>query len=142
MRRLVQIIAVTAALGCSGCVGDAARVFEAPACGAGETMIETQLFFGMSKPDGGKVTASQWSAFVQREVAPRFPEGFSVFDSGGYWLDGKTKKTIAEPSKIVMRLHAPDAAADATIDAIAAAYKKQFAQESVLRVDKPVCARF
>ena len=53
-------------------------------------MVETQLFFGMSKPKGGTVSGRDWDAFVAREVSPRFPEGFSVIDGAGFWRDGAT----------------------------------------------------
>ncbi len=112
------------------------------ACAVGDAMVETQLFFGLSKPSGGTVGPREWEAFVAREIAPRLPEGFTVLDGAGFWRDAATAKTISEKSKVVVRLRPPGAEADATLDAIAAAYKKAFAQDSVLRIDRPVCARF
>ncbi len=105
-------------------------------------MVETQLFFGMSKPKGGVVSPAQWEAFVKREVAPRFPEGFTVVEGAGFWLDGQTKRTISEKSKVILRLHGEDAASDQAITAIIDGYKTQFEEEAVLRVDRPVCAKF
>ena len=105
-------------------------------------MVETQLFFGMSKPRGGAVSTAQWNDFVKREVTPRFPEGFSVIDGAGFWLDGQTKRTISEKSKVIARMHPDDAASDQAITAIVDGYKTQFEQEAVLRVDRPVCAKF
>jgi hypothetical protein len=112
------------------------------ACSVGEAMVETQLFFGLSKPKGGTVSAREWQAFVAGEIAPRFPEGFSVIDGAGYWRDGATQRTISEKSKVVVRLHPVSREADAAIGAIVEAYKTTFEQEAVLRVDRPVCARF
>jgi hypothetical protein len=112
------------------------------ACRLGDAMVETQIFFGMSKPDGGTVSERAWLAFVDAEIAPRFPEGFSVIDGAGYWRDRATAKTISEKSKVVVRLHPANDDADAAIHAIAAAYKAQFTQDSVIRVDRPVCAQF
>lgn len=111
-------------------------------CRIGDAMVETQLFFGMSKPKGGTVSAAQWDAFVKREVAPRFPEGFSVFDGAGFWLDGQTKRTISEKSKVIVRMHADRAQTDQAVTAIIDGYKAQFEQDAVLRVDRPVCAKF
>lgn len=103
-------------------------------------MIETQLYFGMSKPSGALVSEREWQVFVTCEIAPRFPEGFSVLDGAGFWRDAKTQKTISEKSKVVVRMH--DDNADAAIGAIVAAYKMQFQQDAVMRVDRPVCAQF
>lgn len=142
MRAFLNVLIAALASCCAACASADAQVADAPACRIGEAMVETQLFFGLTKPGGGRLNAAQWDAFVRKEVVPRLPEGFTVLDGAGYWLSGETKRTISEHSKVIVRLHAPDAAADASIDAIAKAYKKRFAQDSVLRVDKPACARF
>ena len=137
----MRLAVLAAALGLTGCAGVAAP--QAPAtCAVGDAMVETQLFFGMSKPKGGTVSTRDWDGFVAREIMPRFPEGFSVLDGAGFWLDGATQKTIAEKSKVVVRLHSPSAEANGAIAAIIDAYKIKFEQEAVLRVDRPVCAAF
>jgi hypothetical protein len=138
MRRL----AVLLVLGLAGCVTPQAAVTAPAACAVGDAMVETQLFFGMSKPKGGAVSQRDWDAFVAREVSPRFPEGFSVIDGAGFWRDGTTQKTISEKSKVLVRLHPASAEADQAIGAIVEAYKVKFEQEAVLRVDRPVCAKF
>lgn len=138
--RCVSVVVIAFAL--SACAGVAAPQAGAPACTVGEAMVETQLFFGLSKPKGGTVSARAWRAFVAREITPRFPEGFSVIDGAGYWRDGTTQRTISEKSKVVVRLHPPSAEADAAIGAIVEAYRREFEQEAVLRVDRPVCAQF
>ena len=131
------------ALSVGACAGQATPKAEAPAtCGVGEAMAETQLYFGLSKPKGGTVSAREWEAFVAEEITPRFPEGFSVIDGAGFWRDGATQKTISEKSKVVVRLHPRSNVADTAIGEIIAAYKTKFEQEAVLRVERPVCAQF
>lgn len=105
-------------------------------------MVETQLYFGMSKPSGALVSEREWQAFVAAEITPKFPEGFSVLDGAGFWRDAKTQKTISEKSKVVVRMHAAGSGANAEIGAIVTAYKTQFQQDAVMRVDRPVCAQF
>jgi Protein of unknown function (DUF3574) len=139
MLRPLAVLIVSLIL--SGCAGVPAPQ-AAHACRLGEAMVETQLFFGMSKPKGGTVSEREWQAFVAAEVAPRFPEGFSVLTGAGFWRDAATAKTISEKSKVVVRMHADGAGADAAIGAIVAAYKTRFQQDAVLRVDRPVCAQF
>jgi hypothetical protein len=108
-------------------------------CG-GNDMIETQLFFGLSRPTGGTVSESDWNEFLQSEIVPRFAEGFSVMDTTGFWLDGQSRLTIMENSRIVSRLLRPGDAEE--IPQIIDSYKSKFAQESVLRIDTAVCAKF
>lgn len=135
------IVGSMMALSVAACAGGTA-VNAPAACTVGEAMTETQLYFGMSKPKGGTVSAREWDAFVAAEITPRFPEGFSVIDGAGFWRDSTTQKTISEKSKVVVRLHQRSDAAEPAIGAIVAAYKKKFEQEAVLRVERPVCAQF
>ena len=139
MLRPLAVLMVT--ISCTACVTAPAVTLD-NACRVGEAQVETQLFFGMSKPNGGAVSEREWQGFVAQEVAPRFPEGFSVIEGAGYWRDQATQKTISEKSKVVVRMHAASDAADAAIGAIASAYKAKFQQDAVLRVDRPVCAAF
>ena len=131
------LIAVFVALG--ACASTAGRNPQVPPCD-GDTMIETQLFFGMSKPDGGSVSEEDWDAFLQRQIVPHFAEGFAVLETHGFWQDGQSQRTISEPGRMISRLLRPgDAEA---IPLIVEAYKQQFHQESVLRIDTTVCAKF
>ena len=140
MKTLAATSLLAFALCLSACVD--APPPKATHCRVGGDMIETQLFFGLSKPKGGVVSAREWDAFVTTEISPRFAEGFSVVDSAGFWRDGATQKTISEKSKVVVRMHPATDEADRAILAIVDAYKKRFQQEAVLRVDRVVCAQF
>lgn len=138
---IYRSLLVAVALSCTSCASLQA-VPSSSSCTSGDAMVETQLFFGMSKPKGGTVSSADWQSFVKREVTPRFPEGFTVVDGAGFWLDGASKRTISEKSKVILRLHPADTASDQAIGAIVDGYKKQFDQEAVLRIDRPVCATF
>jgi len=136
MPKTFLLIAMLALVGCASTAGERSA---ANSCG-GSGMIETQLFFGMSRPGGGTISDSDWNEFLQAEIVPRFVEGFSVIDSTGFWLEGQRQQTIRENSKIISRLLRPGDAEEIT--QIIAAYKQAFEQESVLRIDAPVCAKF
>ena len=84
---------------------------------------------------------AQWNAFLTREVTPRFPDGLTVLDGYGQWK-APNGKISAERSRVLLLWHAPGADADSKIDAIRAAYKKQFHQLSVMRVDGADCMSF
>jgi hypothetical protein len=138
LRPLAVLVVALTSSGCAGVPAPQA----ASACRLGDPMVETQLFFGMSKPNGGAVSERAWRSFVTDEIAPRFPEGFSVLDGAGFWRDAATSKTISEKSKVIVRLHAGGAETDAAIGAVIDAYKTQFQQDAVMRVERPVCAQF
>ena len=111
------------------------------ACLAGKPMIETQLYFGLSKSHG-VISAREWEGFVERDITPRFPEGFTILDARGFWLSAQAKHTISENSKVLIRVHDGAAKDNEAIDAIIESSKQAFAQESVLRVDDAICAAF
>ena len=97
----------------------------------------TELFFGMDKPTGGTVSEDDWQKFVADVVTPRFPNGFTVDDALGQYLDGKT--LVREKSKQLILIYPRKfkTSASGKIEEIRAAYIKAFDQKSVLRVDLP-----
>ena len=120
----------------------ACSTMESPrACLAGKPMIETQLYFGLSKSHGA-VSVREWDGFVEREITPRLPQGFTILDAHGFWLSAQAKHTISENSKVLIRVHDGAGKDNEAIAAIIESYKRVFAQESVLRVDEAICAAF
>ncbi len=103
-------------------------------------MIEVELLFGRNIGGRLGVGEAQWRRFVAREVTPRFPDGLTVFNAAGQWFNPGTKRVVREPSKIV-RIFVP-AAAQEKLDAIVAAYKSRFKQQSVGVVTRPACVAF
>ncbi len=104
----------------------------------GAPYIETQLFFGTERPDGGPaVTDAQFMAFVDSEVTPEFPDGLTVQSGRGQWRDvsGAIEK---ERSYELILLYpvARAAVSDRRIEEIRRAYEKAFGQEAVARVDE------
>lgn len=101
----------------------------------------TELYFGLTWRQGA-ITEAQWQGFVNTEVVPRLPEGFTVIAGEGAWRSSRTGQTIRQPSRVLQRLRKPDATQEAAIAGVIAAYKTRFQQESVLRVDTETCAAF
>ena len=104
----------------------------------GAPYIETQLFFGTERPDGGPaVTDAQFMAFVDTTVTPEFPDGLTVQSGRGQWRDvsGAIEK---ERSYELILLYpvARAAVSDRRIEEIRRAYEKAFGQEAVARVDE------
>jgi hypothetical protein len=100
-----------------------------------ETWNRTELYFGMSKPDGTNVTTLEFREFLDREVSPRFPDGLTLLT--GYGQYRSATGYIAKENSMVLILLYPNDMTDANenIEAIRNEYEKAFNQESVLRVD-------
>ena len=91
----------------------------------------------MDKPTGGIVSDDEWQKFVADFVTPRFPDGFTVDDALGQYLDGKT--LVREKSKQLILIYPRKfkTSSNRKIEEIRSAYIKAFDQKSVLRVDLP-----
>jgi hypothetical protein len=98
--------------------------------------FRTELYFGTDKPDGGKVTAEDWDKFLETEVTARFPDGFTVLDGYGQYKD-ESGKIVREASKVLVLFYPKKMreTVNPKIEELRTNYKKQFKQESVLRLD-------
>ena len=109
---------------------------------AGPRMIETKLYFGQLKPNGGAVTKEEWKDFKAKHISGVFKEGSTTVDATGNWLDPVSRELIAEPTYIIIYYHKRSSRASARIDSLRNLYKRVFEQQSVLRVDRKVHAQF
>ncbi len=111
-------------------------------CRAGEdAWLSTSLFFGRSISDGGTVSETDWLGFVETEIAPRFPDGFTVIDGNGFWR--KSAGGLGrEQSKVLVVLHPNKPSRDQAFEGIISAYKTEFRQRSVLKSVSPACVKF
>ncbi|WP_328860202.1 DUF3574 domain-containing protein [Streptomyces sp. NBC_00306] len=111
---------------------------------AGSAYVETRLFFGTERPDGGPdVTDEQFMAFVDRSVTPGFPDGLTVQDGRGQWRDANG--TIERERSYELTLLYPASQARARgplIERIREAYRAAYGQESVARLDEATLADF
>ncbi|WP_338572271.1 DUF3574 domain-containing protein [Erwinia billingiae] len=137
-----SVIAVAVAFTLSGCMASSQQTTVALAsCQVGDAMQQTTLYFGLSRPHGADITHAEWQSFVDSEITPRFKDGLTVFDAKGQWL-GEDGKVAREGSKALMLIHAPGKQDQQNIEALRTRYKQRFQQESVMRVDSPVCVGF
>ncbi len=101
-----------------------------------------QLLFG--RDIGGRVGVSEaaWRHFVAREVTPRFPNGLTIIEASGEWRGRRRGVITREPSKLI-EIVLPGRSDDQNrLDAIVAAYKRQFRQASVGIIVQAACASF
>src|SRR5215471_12774980 len=63
--------------------------------GSTQGWVDTRLYFGLGPADHPErgVSETEWRAFLDREVTPRFPSGLSVLDVYGQW-QGKDSKQV------------------------------------------------
>jgi hypothetical protein len=104
----------------------------------GTPYVETRLFFGTARPDGGPaVTDRQFTAFVDSEVTPDFPDGLTVQSGRGQWRDASGQVEKERSYELILLYPVREAAArDRKIEEIRRAYEKAFGQEAVARVDE------
>lgn len=100
-------------------------------------MVRLELVFGL----GHQVSETSFMDFLKAEVTPRFPDGLSLFTAYGQWRNGKGR-LVRERARLLLIWHAANAESEAKIEAIRAAYKKRFRQESVLRAESQSCVSF
>lgn len=138
--RRVKLMLVAATLVLSGCVAPQ-KTTSAPVCATGDAMTQTTLYFGMNRPNGPVISPAEWQAFIDKDVTPRFKDGLSVFEAMGQWL-GNDGKLAREDSKALLLIHGTDSESDQRIEALRTLYQQRFNQDSVMRVDAPVCVAF
>ena len=131
------IICVAAALmlaGCSSLVADE--------CPAGLHRAQTaELFFGRNTGAVETVSDADWRAFVATKVTPRFPDGYTVSNADGAWRGG-SGTTVGERSKLLFIVLAGNADEEAKLEAIRAAFRRRFHQQSVMLLEGEGCISF
>jgi len=112
------------------------------ACPAGQERLRTaQLFFGSHDPAQPRLNDRDFRRFVNEELTTRFPDGLTVLEGGDQWK-GAENRRIREAAKVVLIVlpKAPDA--QARLEAVKAAYKTRFNQDTELLVTPPACVSF
>jgi Protein of unknown function (DUF3574) len=81
--------------------------------------MQSRLYFGLSTPDG-QLSEHQWQDFVDREISPRLPQGFTLLVASGQWraADGRVQR---EASRVLEVLAQDSLALRQTLAEIAAA---------------------
>lgn len=105
-------------------------------------MVETDLYFGQSKPNGSMITEIEWNNFKESQILRIFKEGSTTISATGSWLDPVTQKLISEPTYVVSYLHKKSPTISKQIDSLRNLYKSMFQQQAILRVDRKVQASF
>ncbi len=105
-------------------------------------MVVFSLYFGRSIPARRDLTEQEWQAFLDDTVTANLPNGYTVFDAAGAWMNPMTRKTIREASKVIV-VAMPDVPDSlAAINRIRTAYQLEFQQQLVGMTAAPACGSF
>ena len=101
--------------------------------------LQVDLYFGRGAEGGREVSEAEWASFLNEEVTPRFPDGLSVFDVRGQYRNPKGVIERERTKRLtVVVFDAPSHLAK--VQAIVDGYSRRHGQNSVFRVEQPVCA--
>jgi hypothetical protein len=114
-----------------------------PPCPTGsQAQLRAELIFGRSLKTGGRLSETAWRRFVDKEITPRFPDGFTVLDGRGQWRGPGEARIVREPVKVLL-VAMPDTPERRTrLREIADAYRRTFSQDSVVTLATPSCVSF
>src|ERR1700712_1272181 len=93
---------------------------------AAKLRVETDLYFGMAKPDGGMISNKEWNTFKSNHISAVFKEGCTVVDVTGNWRDPASGKLITEPTHMVVYIHKNLKPLSIQIDSLRNLYKTMF----------------
>lgn len=143
-RTAVAMVAVTALAGLIAAApfGPTAAV-RAETCLEGtESRLVVELLFGRNIGKRLGVSEEQFQRFVDQEVTPRFPDGFTLVDTIGQWRPSSSREIVREPGKQLVIALADEAKDLPRVREIVAAYKRQFSQQSVIVLTRRACVAF
>ena len=111
-------------------------------CPSGTPMRMYELYFGRSVPGNKEVTDRDWSGFTDQIITANLPNGYTVLDATGAWMNPKTQRTIREATKMLQAALPDTPDSLAAIARIRSAYQTQFQQQLVGMTTHTVCASF
>jgi hypothetical protein len=140
LNRFLLLVLVPVLSACTPATRSCGLETSAPTAAVQNGVLD-RLFFGREIPSGGSVSDEQWAVFVREEITPRFPDGLTLWQAEGQWLDPRGI-LVKEPVMIMEVIHPASADADTRIEAIALGYKRRFHQDAVLRVRTAADVRY
>ena len=107
--------------------------------GTADTLV-VELLFGRNI--GGRLGVSEraFRRFVDREVTPRFPNGFTLIDTYGQFRWSSTRPIVREPGKYLVVALTDEPRELPRVQDIVAAYKAEFRQDSVGILTRRACS--
>jgi hypothetical protein len=137
MHRALCVISLVGALG--ACAAPAGQTC---APGVGSPSVLFTLYFGQSVPGAGDVTDQAWQSFLDDTITAELPNGYTILDAYGAWMNPMTRNTVKEATKVLI-VALPEAPASlAAVNRIRGAYQIRFHQQLVGMTVLQACAAF
>jgi Protein of unknown function (DUF3574) len=136
------IIAICLAGGLSACAAQAGRSQQMCAPGWGPPVAIFTLFLGEAIPARADLTDKEWQAFLDSTITPNLPNGYTVFDANGHWMNPMTHRTIKEATKVLVAALPEVPASLAAINRIRTTYQITFHQQLVGMTVEAGCGEF
>ena len=108
----------------------------------GPPVLVFTLFFGQSVAGRDNVTDNEWSAFLDDTVTINLPNGYTVIDANGAWMNPVTHMTIKEPTKVLVVALPFATGSLAIVNRIRTEYQVRFHQQLVGMTTGPACGAF
>jgi hypothetical protein len=109
---------------------------------AGQGMQMYALYFGRSVRDRAPVSDQEWRDFRNQVITPALPDGYTVLDGQGAWMNPRSRVTIAEATKVLI-VALPEAPDNLTvINRIRSSWQHRFHQYVVGMTVQSGCGSF
>jgi len=101
-----------------------------------------QLFFGKAITGRSDVTEQEWTGFLDDTVTANLPNGYTVHEGYGAWMNPVTHRTIREATLILTVAMPDDAGSLDAVNRVRTAYQVRFRQQLVGLTVAQVCGTF
>jgi len=123
----------------NACVGSGVQ---SCAPGFGPPVLVFTLFFGKAIPARGDLTDKEWLRFLDDTITANLPNGYTVMDAGGAWMNPVTHKTIKEATKVLLVALPNTPGSLASVNRIRTQYQIKFRQQLVGMTVEHACGAF
>jgi hypothetical protein len=100
------------------------------------------LFFGRGIQGHTFVTDAQWQAFLYTTITSNLPDGYTLMDANGSWMDPANSRTIQEATKVLVAAMPETPESLAAIDRVRTAYQDKYHQKVVGMLVQQGCGIF
>lgn len=140
MHRLISLLL---ALSIVVAAGPAAAADTGGPCPAGlSNRLVAEVFFGRNIANRVGVSEQAFRRFVDQDITPRFPDGFTIIDTHGQYRDGDKGPIVREPGKLLLIALDDEAGGMTSIRELIDIYKRRFDQKSVGLITRRACVSF
>ncbi len=110
--------------------------------GAGNPMTLFTLYFGEAIHGRANLTDQEWQSFLDHTVTVALPNGYTILDANGAWLNPRTGNTAREATKVLIAALPDTDDSQAAINRVRSAYQSEFHQQLVGMTVQSACAAF